>query len=239
MNALLHRVWAVLGIDILDRCHVAQPAATEMLAAAGPRLTAAGLNLSEREILDLMAELLTADEPPAPQALSDQATPAASRAAVPTAAPRPRARVCDADCREAITVRPNLIVPWLLMAGYAYHHLDAPILSDGYWDELCHLALTQWDSIEHRHKHLVGIDDLTAGSLYALPEDAYPRISRSAARRILREGVVKCASGYLVVEPLPLPPAPPPPPRSAAPAKPAKAKPARRPTGGPQQLSLF
>lgn len=104
----------------------------EVLAAAGPRLTAAGLNLSEREILTLVAELLTADEPPAPQAPTDRETPTTQPLPVPTAALRPNARVCDADCREAVTARPNLIVPWLLMAGYAYHHLDAPILSDGY-----------------------------------------------------------------------------------------------------------
>lgn len=235
MNALLYRVWTALGIDMLDRCHVAQPASAEMLAAAGPRLTAAGLHLSQIEIVELIAELLTADEPPQPLALTDRSILATSPPIVPTAASALRARVCDADCREAITARPNLIVPWLLMAGYAYHQLAAPILTDGCWDELCRLAQALWDRIEHRHKHLIGPDDLAAGSLFALTEDAYPEISRSAAIRILRDGVWR-----MVVSPLPMPPSPPPP---DPPSRPLSPKPSRRsgrsaPVAG-EQLSLF
>ena len=45
----------------------------------------------------------------------------------------------------------NLTVPWYLGANYAYHHLDQPILSDGFFDRLVSLLDARWDEIEHFH----------------------------------------------------------------------------------------
>lgn len=213
----LYRAWQAIGLDLLDWCHVAQPDDAERLAAIRTPLQAAGLALSDAEALELLQNLLDADEPP----LSEPAA----------ASPKPRhsALLCDAACREAIARAPGSIVSWLLIAGYAYHHLDQPLLSDGRWDELCREAAARWPRIDHPHKPMITPADLAAGSLYALPAESYPAIAVSAARRLLAEGPVTL----------------PPPRRSTAPAETSRARanavrPTRRPaTSTAQQLSLF
>ena len=59
---------------------------------------------------------------------------------------------------------PNLMVPWYLMASYAYYQEDDPILTDHMFDELAKNILEKWYDITHYHKHLLTIDDLKAGS---------------------------------------------------------------------------
>lgn len=59
---------------------------------------------------------------------------------------------------------PNLMVPWYLMASYAYYVEDDPILSDHTFDELAKNILEKWYDINHYHKHLLSTDDLKAGS---------------------------------------------------------------------------
>ena len=56
------------------------------------------------------------------------------------------------------------MVPWYLMASYAYYKEDDPILSDAYFDNLAKRMLDAWDEIEHFHKHLITTIDLAAGS---------------------------------------------------------------------------
>ena len=58
----------------------------------------------------------------------------------------------------------NMMVPWYLMASYAYYQEDDAILSDGFFDEMGKTMLAVWDDIEHFHKHLISRDDLTAGT---------------------------------------------------------------------------
>ena len=41
----------------------------------------------------------------------------------------------DQQCMDAIE-NPNMMVPWYLMASYAYYEQDQPILSDGLFDGL-------------------------------------------------------------------------------------------------------
>ena len=139
----------------------------------------------------------------------------------------PRCAVHDDACRALTAQMPTTIVPWLLMSGYAYHHLDRPILSDSAWDTLCREATALWPTLMHPHKHLITVEDLKCSSLFALPRSSYPAIAVSAAERILREGVVQAPS---------------------APAQPRQAeriprcKPARRPIkpiSAGDQLSLF
>jgi NAD-dependent DNA ligase len=50
------------------------------------------------------------------------------------------------------------------MASYAYYRDDDPILSDGVYDQMSKDLISQWDSIEHYHKHLLDRDSLIAGS---------------------------------------------------------------------------
>ena len=57
----------------------------------------------------------------------------------------------DQQCMDVIE-NPNMMVPWYLMASYAYYVEDDPILSDGLFDGLAHSMLESWDTIEHWHK---------------------------------------------------------------------------------------
>ena len=52
---------------------------------------------------------------------------------------------------------PNLLVPWWLMSVWAYENAD-PILSDAVFDVLVTRLGSQWDSVEHTHKHLLDRD---------------------------------------------------------------------------------
>lgn len=186
MADIPYRVHQALGVDLLDWCHRTQPDDAQLLAVVGPKLRLAGLDLPEAETLDLVAQLLDADEPPLPQAPA----PRPVRPAPSPAPPRLRHAVHDDACRALVAQVPNTIVPWLLMAGYAYHHLDHPILTDTAWDALCRDAVRRWDIVTHPHKRLITVADLDCGSLYALPRTAYPAITVSAVERIIREGVV-------------------------------------------------
>ena len=59
---------------------------------------------------------------------------------------------------------PNMLVPWYLMAAYAYYVEDDPILEDAAFDRMCRRMLDNWDQISHYHKHLITKDDLQAGT---------------------------------------------------------------------------
>lgn len=69
---------------------------------------------------------------------------------------------------------PNLMIPWYLMASYAYYCHDLSLVSDATYDEMAKEMLQLWDSLEHEHKSLITTADLEAGTLYRLKEDDYP-----------------------------------------------------------------
>ena len=56
------------------------------------------------------------------------------------------------------------MVPWYLMASYAYYVQDDAILSDGFFDEMGKTMLTVWNDIEHFHKEHISKGDLEAGT---------------------------------------------------------------------------
>ena len=58
----------------------------------------------------------------------------------------------------------NMMVPWYLMAAYAYYKDDNPIFSDSFFDEMGKTMLSVWDDINHFHKELINPDDLRAGT---------------------------------------------------------------------------
>ncbi|MTD92892.1 hypothetical protein GIW81_00930 [Hyphomicrobium sp. xq] len=74
------------------------------------------------------------------------------------------------------------------MASYLYYHCDESLLSDEYYDSLAVFMLKRWRDIRHPHKRLITRKDLEAGSSYALREDQYPSITKSAAHRLMRGG---------------------------------------------------
>lgn len=61
-------------------------------------------------------------------------------------------------------LEPSMTVPFYLMASYAYYKQDDPILSDGLFDALGKFMYSNWDNIDHFHKHLITKDDLNAGT---------------------------------------------------------------------------
>ena len=58
----------------------------------------------------------------------------------------------------------NMMVPWYLMASYAYYEQGDPIFSDGFFDNMGKTMLAVWDDIEHFHKEHITLDDLEAGT---------------------------------------------------------------------------
>lgn len=92
----------------------------------------------------------------------------------------------DSACRTAIT-NANMLVPWYLIASYAYYHKDAPLISDALYDEICKRLDKEWDGIEHRHKGFVDRDSLSAGTAYTLAQKDYPLIAVNATNALGRE----------------------------------------------------
>jgi hypothetical protein len=58
----------------------------------------------------------------------------------------------------------NMMVPWYLMASYAYYEQDDAIFSDAFFDDMGKTMLTCWDDIEHFHKEYITKGDLEAGT---------------------------------------------------------------------------
>jgi hypothetical protein len=86
---------------------------------------------------------------------------------------------------DEVMSRPNLALSWYLMSCYLYYILDQPVLSDSQFDELGKVVLEHWDEIDqHQHKHCLTIEDLKAGTGYAIK---YPRMIVGAAEALLIE----------------------------------------------------
>jgi hypothetical protein len=93
----------------------------------------------------------------------------------------------DKKAQEFIAVKPNLMVPWFLMASYLYYHENESMFSDEYYDALSKELLLKWDQVEHSHKYLIEVDDLMAGSMYRLKELDYPSMCRAGALFLMKE----------------------------------------------------
>jgi len=72
--------------------------------------------------------------------------------------------IFDKQAQEIFDKNINMMVPWYLMASYAYYKEDDSILSDAFFDNMAKVMLEKWDSIEHFHKYLIGPMDLAAGT---------------------------------------------------------------------------
>ena len=73
-------------------------------------------------------------------------------------------RLFDKECGDLVDTNINMIVPWYLMAAYAYYVIDDPLLEDTTFDRLAKKMLANWDNIEHMHKGLITVDMLKAGT---------------------------------------------------------------------------
>jgi len=76
-----------------------------------------------------------------------------------------------------------MMVPWYLMAAYAYYKQDEPILTDAFFDAMGKTMLERWDDINHYHKHLITVDDLAAGTYLG----DYPSIVKGALEEMLAQ----------------------------------------------------
>lgn len=72
--------------------------------------------------------------------------------------------IFDKHCGDLIDDNINMMIPWYVMASYAYYEEDRPILSDSYFDRLAKRMIEVWDDIEHMHKHLITKEMLEAGT---------------------------------------------------------------------------
>lgn len=77
----------------------------------------------------------------------------------------------------------NMMVPYYLMAAYAYYKDDDPIFSDAFFDNLAKTILERWDDIEHFHKDLLTKEDLVAGSYLG----KYPERIKGGLRSLREE----------------------------------------------------
>lgn len=87
----------------------------------------------------------------------------------------------DAMLRELMETSPNMAIPWFLMASWLYYHADVSLLTDALYDELAAGIDEFWDQLEHRHKVIIDRDSLKAGTLFAVPDEAYPTLLVSSA----------------------------------------------------------
>ena len=72
--------------------------------------------------------------------------------------------IIDTHMNGIIDKNENMTIPYYLMASYAYYKEDDPILSDGVYDTLAKRITENWIFIDHYHKNLIKLDDLSAGS---------------------------------------------------------------------------
>ena len=70
----------------------------------------------------------------------------------------------DKQCLELVDDNKNMLVPWYLMASYAYYEEDNPILEDATFDRMSKVFLQYYDEIEHMHKYLITKEMLEAGT---------------------------------------------------------------------------
>jgi len=86
----------------------------------------------------------------------------------------------DKHCLDKIDKNNNMLVPWYLMAAYAYYVEDDPILSDQVYDRVVQKIIANWDAIEHQHKHLLSLEQLQAGTYLG----EYPSMVKGAVKEL-------------------------------------------------------
>lgn len=88
----------------------------------------------------------------------------------------------DIECLEIVDNNVNMMVPWYLMAAYAYYVQDNPILSDSMFDRLAKRMKENWNRIEHVHKEHITMADLEAGTFLG----EYPKRVEGAVDHLRR-----------------------------------------------------
>lgn len=87
-----------------------------------------------------------------------------------------------------ITLRQlNGCVGTLLVAAYTYYFLDENIMSDEDYDAVSKFVAAHYDKITHPHKSFIPHDVGVGGSVFNVPENAYPLVVVSAAYRAVNK----------------------------------------------------
>jgi hypothetical protein len=79
---------------------------------------------------------------------------------------------------DNLPTSPNLMLVWYLMSSYLYYECETPVLSDYEFDTLARKLIDSWEEVDHPHKRLITLDDLQAGTGYAIK---YPLMVKNAA----------------------------------------------------------
>lgn len=89
----------------------------------------------------------------------------------------------DGMCKWVTDGNPNALIPWFLMACYAYEILGEPIISDSCFDEISETMNMVFPALEHTHKPLViWTEDTNKGSSVQVDWDKFPdRIAHATA----------------------------------------------------------
>lgn len=74
----------------------------------------------------------------------------------------------NALCARLVSAKPNLAVPWFILASYAYYQQDDPIISDDMFDWLVVMLKHYWPNLTHPHRDRITLEDLETGSGNAL-----------------------------------------------------------------------
>ena len=70
----------------------------------------------------------------------------------------------DQDAALLFMENLNMMVPYYLMAAYAYYKEDDPIFTDAFFNNMGKTMLERWDDITHYHKEYINKGDLEAGT---------------------------------------------------------------------------
>lgn len=73
-------------------------------------------------------------------------------------------RGIEKACCEIVDNNINMLVPWYIMASYAYYVEDDPLLEDAVFDRLAKRLLESWDTVDHFHKDHLSVDMVKAGT---------------------------------------------------------------------------
>ena len=64
----------------------------------------------------------------------------------------------DKCCMDIIDDNQNMMIPWYIMAAYAYYVEDNPIISDQLFDKLAQRIYNKWEELDHIHKDFLDQD---------------------------------------------------------------------------------
>lgn len=95
--------------------------------------------------------------------------------------------ILDNHVNEIFKDNINMMVPWYLMASYAYYVEDDPILTDNFFDNMGKRILENWEKITHFHKHYISKDELKAGSFLG----KYPSRVSDSVNALRKYGFIK------------------------------------------------